>query len=118
MSRNHNKNGLFLQLERSKEHFVKNFLRKTNKLPLNNNFFKFKFINFRLGQQCLKIILDDTRKCFLKKHDVQICPKYDLLKFPNTTVQINKIETTTSKQHKKPTLRIPVILSKNTLFPK
>ena len=55
--------------------------------------------------------------CFYKKHDVRICPKYDLLKFPILTVQINEIKTTTSKRHKKPTLCIPLILSNKYVIP-
>ena len=55
--------------------------------------------------------------CFYKKHDVQICTKYDLLKFSILTVQINEIKTATSKRHKKRTLRIPLILSKKYVIP-
>ena len=55
--------------------------------------------------------------CFYKKHDVQICPKYDLLKFPDVTIQINEIKTPSSKRHKKQALRVPVILSKKYVIP-
>ena len=48
---------------------------------------------------------------FYKKHNIEICPKYDLLKFPELTIQVNEIKSPTSKRHKKPTLRFALLLS-------
>ena len=78
-------------------------------------------VPFRLENQCYneKLLVPKSAnnlihgKPFFKKHNIQICPKNNLLPFPDMTAKVNWIKET-EHENKKPkkSTKIPVLHSK------
>ena len=82
-------------------------------------------VPFRLGNQCFNekfLVLKSANSLilgnpFFKKHNIQICPKNNLLQFPDMMIQVNSIKETEHENKKtKKLTKIPVLLSKKYIL--
>ena len=82
-------------------------------------------VPFKLGNQCFNekfLVLKSANSLilcnpFFKKHNIQICPKNNLLQFPDMTIQVNSIKETEHENKKtKKSTKLSVLLSKKYIL--